>query len=164
MRMFIPAVLAAAALLPRAAAAQHEGHAHDSSFHAMQERGKAVMGVDQYTSVHHFDDYDDGGRIALQAQEGDSAGIAGIRAHMKQIAVQFKSGDFRNPMAVHQELPPGATTMAARRDRITYTYRELPRGGEVRIRTRDPDAVRAVHEFLAYQRREHRTKAGNDER
>jgi len=28
---------------------------HDSSFAALQERGRVAMGVDQYTSTHHFD-------------------------------------------------------------------------------------------------------------
>jgi hypothetical protein len=39
---------------------------------------------------------------------------------------------------------------------ITYTYGELPRGGEVRIVSKDPDAIAAIHEFLAFQRHDHR--------
>jgi hypothetical protein len=46
--------------------------------------------------------------------------------------------------------------MAARRRAIRYEFRELPRGGEVRITTSDPAALRAVHEFLAFQRSDHR--------
>ena len=39
---------------------------------------------------------------------------------------------------------------------IAYAYRALPGGGEVRIATADPEAVRAVHAFLAFQRADHR--------
>jgi TusA-related sulfurtransferase len=46
--------------------------------------------------------------------------------------------------------------MAAKRGAIAYTFRELPRGGEVRITTADPEAVRAIHAFLAFQRTDHR--------
>ena len=39
--------------------------AQDTSFAAMQRRGKIAMGVDQYTSVHKFDDLTNGGRVEL---------------------------------------------------------------------------------------------------
>jgi len=52
----------------------------------MQERGKAAMGVDQYTSTHHFDTLSDGGRIELQVDTPDSVGVARVRSHMREIA------------------------------------------------------------------------------
>ena len=42
--------------------------ATDTSFAAMQARGETVMGVDQYTSAHVFEDLPDGGRIILDTQ------------------------------------------------------------------------------------------------
>ena len=47
--------------------------------------------------------------------------------------------------------------MRARRTAIRYEVSDLPRGAELRIRSTDPLAVEAIHRFLAYQRREHRT-------
>jgi hypothetical protein len=44
------------------------------------------MGVDQYTSVHRFDALPDGGRIELQRAHDDSAGVAQIREHLRQVA------------------------------------------------------------------------------
>jgi hypothetical protein len=38
---------------------------------------------------------------------------------------------------------------------ISYTVRDLPRGGELRITTRDPAAIAAVHDFMAFQRMDH---------
>ena len=143
-------------LLGSALSAQQQSRsAHDSAFAAMQERGKAVMGVDQYTSTHHFDALPDGGRIELQRNAPDSAGVARIRAHLREIAVAFKAGDFSQPSTVHMADVPGTKVMAAKRDVITYETHDLPLGAELRIRTHDPEAINAVHDFMAFQRKEH---------
>ena len=128
----------------------------DTGFAALQERGKAAMGVDQYTSTHRFDALADGGRIELQRDDDDSAGVAQIRKHLREIAAAFKSGDFTTPAFVHLKEVPGTRVMAARRSQITYTFKPLPRGGEVRIFTTDPEALKAIAEFMAFQRGDHR--------
>jgi hypothetical protein len=122
----------------------------------MQQRGQTVMGVDQYTSAHVFEDLPDGGRIVLDRDGAtDTSGIATIRAHMRDIAVAFRAGDFTKPLQVHAQVVPGTAVMATHRAAITYDAIDRPRGGEVRIRTRDPAAVAAIHEFLAFQRGGH---------
>jgi hypothetical protein len=136
-------------------AQQQSRSAHDSAFAAMQERGRTVMGVDQNTSTHHFDALPDGGRIELQRDVPDSAGVVRIRAHLREIAVAFKAGDFSQPATVHMSDVPGTKVMAAKRALITYETHDLPGGAELRIRTRDPDALHAIHEFMAFQRTEH---------
>jgi hypothetical protein len=133
----------------------------DSAFTAMQSRGKTAMGVDQYSSTHQFDALADGGRIELQRDVDDSAGVAQIRRHLQEIAKAFASGDFTTPAFVHMQAVPGTEVMAAKRGAITYTYRELPRGGEVRIVTKDREALRAIHEFMAFQRQDHRAAGMN---
>jgi hypothetical protein len=133
--------------------------AEDSAFAALQERGAAKegMGVDQYASVHRFDDLPDGGRIEFQDTAGDDDAVERIRAHLQEIVADFARGDFSTPAFVHDmEAIPGTRVMAERRDTIRYTYAQLPRGGEVRIETADSVALRAVHEFLAFQRLDHR--------
>jgi hypothetical protein len=145
--------------MPAGAHAGHAGHtagASDSAFAAMQLRGRQAMGVDQYTSTHHFDALPDGGRIELQRDVDDPVGVAQIRTHLQEIAKAFTSGDFTTPAFVHLRQVPGADVMAARRAFITYTFRELPRGGELRMTTKDPEALVAIHAFLAFQRQEHR--------
>ena len=138
-------------------AAMHPAAADsDSSYAAMQARGREVMGVDQYTSRHVFEPLPDGGRIELQRTVDDSAGVAQVRRHLAGIAEQFGRGDFSAPFGVHAVDVPGTAVMRAKAGAIVYRARPLPRGGEVRITTTDPDAVAAVHEFLAFQRREHR--------
>ena len=122
----------------------------------MQTRGAHVMGVDQYTSAHVFEDLPDNGRVGLDRDDpADTAAIVTIRAHMRDIRAAFRAGDFTKPFAVHAQTVPGTAVMRARRAAISYEQIDRPRGGEVRIRTNDPEAVAAIHEFLAFQRREH---------
>jgi hypothetical protein len=140
-------------------AATADAAGDDSAFAALQERGAASqgMGVDQYASTHLFDDLPDGGRIELQDTVGDDAAVERIRTHMQEIAAAFASGDFSTPGFVHDmDEVPGTSVMAERRDAIRYEYASLPRGGEVRIATADSVALRAIHEFLAFQRLDHR--------
>lgn len=131
----------------------------DSAFAALQDRGAASqgMGVDQYASAHTFDDLPNGGRIELQDTIGDDAAVERIRAHLQEIAEAFANGDFSTPGFVHaMDDVPGTAMMAEHRDAIRYEYAPLPRGGEVRIETTDSAALRAIHEFLAFQRMDHR--------
>lgn len=113
------------------------------------------MGVDQYTSTHVFESLPDGGRIILQRDMSDSIGTATIRAHLQHIAQAFAAGDFRLPGLVHAQSVPGTATMMARRQVIRYTMDPLLRGGMVRLQSADSAAVRAIHEFLAFQRQDH---------
>ncbi len=167
-------LILAAAALPGVLAAQqghdhHAGHAAhhashaqhaqtppDSAFAALQARGRQAMGVDQYTSTHRFDALPDGGRIELQRDGDDPEGVATIRAHLRAIAGAFARDDFGTPAVVHAQPVPGTEVMAARRANIRYEYRDLPRGGEVRITTADAEALRAIHAFMAFQRGDHR--------
>lgn len=130
--------------------------ATDSAFAGVQERGHEAMGVDQYTSAHRFEPLPDGGRIELQRDTTDRAGVATIRAHMRDIAGRFARGDFTIPGFVHAQEVPGTRVMAERRAQLTYEAIDLPGGAEVRIRSSDSAAVAAVHEFLAFQRSDHR--------
>ena len=151
----------AGACASRSAGGRQDGDG-DSAFAAVQARGADPrgMGVDQYTSVHRFDALPDGGRIELQRAVDDSAGVAQIRRHLHEIAAAFAAGDFSTPAFVHMQRVPGTEVMAARRDAISYAVHDLPGGGEVRITTHDPEALAAVHDFIAFQRQDHR--AGGD--
>jgi hypothetical protein len=131
--------------------------AEDRSFTELQARGHVAMGVDQYTSSHVFESLPDGGRIALERDEADPAGVARIREHMRQIASAFARGDFRVPGFVHDREVPGTAVMSARQTAIHYLVDTLPRGAELRIVTGDSAALGAIHEFLAFQRHDHRT-------
>jgi hypothetical protein len=159
MRNVVLFVLAGLSLatLTQSGSAQADSATSDSAFRALQSRGAVHMGVDQYTSSHHFESLAEGGRIELQRDVADSTDVARIRRHLEEITRAFERGDFRIPGLVHDQAVPGTAIMAAKRDRIRYQFRPLPRGGEVRITSGDPEAIAAIHDFLAFQRHEHRT-------
>ena len=136
--------------------------AGDSAFAGVQARGGIAMGVNQYTSRHIFEPLPDGGRIVLQRDAADTEGAAQIRQHMHEIAGRFAAGDFTLPGFVHARTVPGTELMAAKRTAIVYAVDTLPRGAALRIRTADSTAVRAIHEFLAFQRHDHHAGAHAD--
>jgi hypothetical protein len=141
------------------AKARRAAAAEDSGFAAVQDRGRVAMEVDQYTSSHVFEPLPDGGRISLQRDVSDSAGRERILAHMGRIAAAFSAGDFRLPGFVHARKVPGTRLMAAEREKIGYTVESLPRGAALRLRAADSAVVEAIHQFLAFQRMDHRAGA-----
>ena len=124
----------------------------------VENRGDHAMGFSHETTAHHFILLPDGGMISVEAKcEHDGATRDQVRMHLAHISGLFASGDFDIPMFIHDRVPPGVPVMKARRNAITYAYQETERGGQVRIRTTDADALQAVHEFLAFQIQDHRT-------
>ena len=122
-------------------------------------RGEAVMGFDQDKTEHHFYLYPDGGAIEVGVKDAkDAADLDGIRSHLPHIAMMFGQGDFDAPMLVHDTKDvPGIDVLSARHDRVAYRYTQTPAGGRVDITTSDAEALSALHEFLRYQIREHKT-------
>jgi hypothetical protein len=162
MRITLCGLVTLFAVLPTREALAQGGHdpkhhgAPDSAFRAMQERGKQEMGVDQYQSTHRFTSLPEGGSIALTGDSTDATATAAIRAHFEEIAVAFAAGNFALPGIVHAGKVPGTAVMKARTARITYRARGIAGGAELLIGTKDRTALRAIHEFLAFQRAEHR--------
>jgi hypothetical protein len=176
MKQLLFVIAAAAGLMAQATPqAQHEGmdpkscpmhakhmkaqaSASDQRFAEMQARGNRSMGFDQSKTTHHFRTLDDGGAIEVTVNDpADTTDLAAIRNHLSEIAKQFAAGDFSVPMMTHAEMPPGAAEMKSLKEKIAYTYEELPGGARVKITTGDPAALTAVHDFLSYQINEHRT-------
>jgi hypothetical protein len=157
--LLLTALLAACSDRPALPSRTHAPSASpdDSAFAQVQTRGHAAMGVDQYTSTHHFEPLPDGGRITLVRDSDDPAGVTQIRAHMEEIGAAFRRGDFTLPGFVHDRAVPGTATMAARRSRISYIADTVPQGSSLRIRSTDSTAISAIHQFLAFQRQDHRS-------
>jgi hypothetical protein len=80
-----------------------------------------------------------------------------MRALVRRRVGQQSAGDFEKPLATHGEMPPGTPARRERREAIAYSYEKTRGGGRVRIATKDPAAVDAIHDFLRYQIREHDT-------
>ena len=133
-------------------------HTSEHGMAEMNKRGAQAMGFSQTATTHHFRLSKDGGSIEVEANDAhDDASRDQIRAHLKHIAASFSTGDFEIPMLVHDETPPGVPVMRQLKDVISYKFEETERGGRVRIASNNAAAVAAIHEFLRFQIREHRT-------
>lgn len=146
---------------PQASDAKHDKHgAQDHSGHlaAVNERGERAMGFSQTRTTHHFFLRKDGGVIQVEANDAnDTESRDRVREHLAEIARLFAAGDFRTPLAVHDRVPDGAREMCRLRSAIAYEFEQTGRGGRVHIRTRDKDALAAVHAFLRFQIKDHQT-------
>jgi len=129
----------------------------DSAFNAMEHRHGDVVGVDPMAMAHQFTAVPEGADISLERQAHDEFGITQIRAHLLLISRSFKRGDFTIPGFIHAGDVPGAAGMRERSGKIDYTVEDLPHGGVLRVRSSDPEALQAIHSFIAFQIAEHRT-------
>lgn len=133
--------------------ASHAGHVA-----AVNERGARVMGFSQTETTHHFILTREGGAIQVEVNDAkDAANRDAIRTHLAHVARMFAEGNFEMPMLVHDETPPGVGVMRSLKATISYVYEETERGARVRISTQDRSALAAVHDFLRFQIKDHRT-------
>jgi len=131
---------------------------HEDHRQGIVARGDHVMGFDHAKTTHHFRLYRDGGAIEVAANDPtDTASFDEIRAHLRHIAGLFAEGNFDAPMLIHDRVPPGVPTLKRKRRFVRYAFERTPAGARVRIRTSDPKAVAAVHEFLRFQISDHQT-------
>jgi hypothetical protein len=130
---------------------------HDS-MSAMNERGDKAMGFSQGRTTHHFRLLDDGGAIEVEVNDPrDEASREQIRQHLTQIAQAFTSGDFDLPLFIHDQVPPGVVVMKQLKAEIKYEFENTERGGRVRIKTANAEALAAIRAFLRFQITEHQT-------
>jgi len=136
----------------------HAQHAAQSHQAVVESQGDQAMGFPHDKTTHHFRMAADGGAIEVTVNDsGDKANTTAIRSHLSHVAMMFGNGDFSTPMFIHDSIPPGVTTMKLMKSDIHYAYEEMPAGGRVRIKSDNPVAVAAIHDFLRFQINEHRT-------
>jgi len=124
----------------------------------MNKRGDHVMGFDHTMTTHHFRLSANGGSIEITANSvSDTESRDQIRLHLGHIARMFADGNFKAPMLIHEQTPPGVPVMQKLKSEITYDFEETERGAAIQISSKNPDAVSAIHEFLRFQIKEHKT-------
>jgi hypothetical protein len=124
----------------------------------MNDRGDHVMGFDHTKTTHHFRLLTDGGSIDITAiSPQDTESRDQIRIHLGHIAKMFADGNFKAPMLIHDQVPPGVPTMQKLRKEVNYKFEETEQGASIRISTGNHEALLAVYEFLRFQIKEHKT-------
>jgi hypothetical protein len=138
----------------------HKEHVKGASQHQadVEKHGDEAMGFPHDKTTHHFRLYSDGGAIEVTVNDGkDSENLLAIRSHLTHIVTMFSGGDFSIPMFVHDRVPPGVSVMKEKRAEILFSSEEMPAGARVRIKTTNPDALKAIHDFLRFQIEDHHT-------
>ena len=124
----------------------------------MNKRGDHVMGFDHMKTTHHFLLQESGGSIEITANSADDVeSTKQIRMHLKHIVMMFAAGNFDAPMLIHDQTPPGVPVLQELKGEINYNFEEIDRGAAVRISTKNPTALKAIHDFLRFQIKEHKT-------
>jgi hypothetical protein len=147
----------------------------------VKDRGDVVMGFSHEKTAHHFLLYADGGAIEIEVKgqnpepaerraplaspDASGQGISPndtairdqIRMHLTHFSRLFAEGNFIGPMLIHAENVPGTAVMKQLREEIRYQAEPTERGARMRITTANAKALAAVHEFLRFQIKDHRT-------
>jgi hypothetical protein len=135
-----------------------KGSAENNHHEGVVERGDRQMGFSHERTLHHFRLYMDGGEIEAEVTDAhDTANRDAIRSHFSHIATMFRAGDFSTPMLIHGLNPPGTSEMNRLREHIQYVVEDTEQGARILITTSDPNALRAVYEFLRFQIADHQT-------
>jgi hypothetical protein len=154
-RLFVAVLITSRILI-----AQEKPHEHSAGDHQSQvnERGDHVMGFSHEKTTHHFRLFTDGGSIDVGANDPkDTESRNQIQMHLSHIAQMFAAGDFKAPMLIHDQVPPGVPVLEKLKNVVTYRFEKTERGGRVRITTQNGEALRALHEFLRFQITDHHT-------
>lgn len=156
--MRIKAILVVLVFASALQAQQSNPQTTEQQHAAMMKRGDAGMGFSHEKTTHHFILLKDGGTIQVSVNDPkDDASRDHVRMHLSHVAEMFSAGNFDVPMFIHDTTPPGVPTMAKLHSEIHYHYQQTDSGAKVAITATNPEALKAVHEFLRFQISEHQT-------
>lgn len=121
------------------------------------ERGAEVMPFALAATKHLFTKTRDGGSQQVVARNPhDLVQVRLIRAHLRQIAGQFRAGDFSQPSMIHGSSMPGLAELgAARPGALKIVYQDLPDGGQITYTTAVPVLVAALNKWFDAQLSDH---------
>ena len=121
------------------------------------QRGAHVMPFDLEKTTHIFSKTAKGGLQQVIAKDkSDTEQIRLIRAHLSEIANEFRRGDFSGPTRIHGESMPGlAELRSAKAGQLKIEYTELPDGAQINYSGRSPKLIKAIHQWFDAQLSDH---------
>ena len=120
-------------------------------------RGAEVMPFELNATTHIFTKTDDGGvQEVVVKNPQDTEQIRLIREHLRQIAGEFRKGDYSAPAQIHGQAMPGLAQLEhAKPGEVDIRYQDLDNGGELRFSTRNASLVAALHDWFDAQLSDH---------
>lgn len=134
----------------------HSGH--NDHFEKVNEQGDKTMGFSHKKTKHTFRLLEDGGAIEVRVNDpSDEESLIKVRSHLREITTEFPAGNFDAPFMTHGKMPPGVPVMQRLSKEINYNFEEIENGARVRLSTKNPEALKAIHEFMRFQIEDHQT-------
>lgn len=105
------------------------------------------MPFDLEKTAHIFSKTAKGGlQEVIVRDKSDTEPIRLIRAHLSQIANDFRRGDFSGPGQIQGDRMPGlAELRSAKAGELKIEYAELPDGAQISYSERSPKLIKAIH-------------------
>lgn len=119
------------------------------------ERGSEVMPFDLERTTHIFAKTVAGGLQQVLSDDGDTAQIALIQAHLQEEALRFQQGDFDDPAQIHGDEMPGLALLRAQYEQVEVIYTTLPDGAQIDYRAEMPELIAAIHAWFEAQLSDH---------
>jgi hypothetical protein len=124
---------------------------------SMLERGVVAMGFNQSKISHQFKSTPTGGEIMITAlNSSDIETIKQIKNHISLIQKEFSAGNFTKSFYIHAQDVPGTKLMTEKKNFIKYSINEIDNGSTLILETTDKELIDAIHQFMAFQRTEHK--------
>jgi hypothetical protein len=60
-------------------------------------------------------------------------------------------------MLIHDQTPPGVLVLQRLKSEVVYDFENRDKGAAIQIRTKNPEALKAIHAFLRFQISDHQT-------
>jgi hypothetical protein len=144
----------------------HAGMDHATHMKAMADpqrqaevaaRGGNVMPFSLSATVHVFDKTPAGGTQRVLARNADdTAQVALVRQHLREIHGQFLKGDFSGPSHIHgQDMPGLAQLKTAQPGQLDIAYSDVAGGAELIYKTAAVPLVGALHRWFDAQLADH---------
>ena len=122
----------------------------------MLERGNVAMGFNQTQIHHHFMSTTTGGEIMIMSTNmSDMQTIDEIKNHVKDIQYEFSHGNFTKPFYIHAQIVPGTDIMAAKKDLIHYSIKNIDGGSVLVLTTNNTELLNAIQQFMNFQSSQH---------
>lgn len=124
----------------------------------VRSAGAAVMPFDLDETKHTFTKTEDGGvQTVFALDPSDQEQIARIRSHFRELQMEFSSGDFSRPAAIHGKSMPGLVGLVDNASSLRTTYEEIPAGASLTYQTDSGQVVGFLHEWFDAQVSDHGT-------
>ncbi|MBL1263356.1 aspartate carbamoyltransferase [Candidatus Methylomicrobium oryzae] len=150
------AALISMGLLFFAASAFAEENAAPQRREDVEQRRQELVPYNPAQALETFSKTVHGGVLHVVTKSDNPEQVKLIQGHLKEMAEEFRKGDFSSTMRMHGPEMPGLQQLkTAPTDDIRYEYKPLTNGAQIHFSTEYPQYVQALHEWLDAQAKDH---------